>query len=271
MKLFRRHWRKFLLPVLIAAVALGVLGAVASKASAQAAQPSISVQHQQELQKRCTHNTPLTAHSHYSAQAHLLVTCTHFYRLYADWQNTGYEFGQSKRTGYSGVCAYSGCNTSGGTLFEAGVERMSDHRMFCEYSCPAAHTTALAMHYHGRHLAQRRCGGECWGYKGSLRQPGWFEAWWDNNLHIWYIRGVAKCGNGTRNKILQTGGWVTVPNTVSKAKCTSSYPDLDGAAYDIKHCSSCSVTRTWVTLPAARIQVVMHYHGVPPARGALAA
>ena len=97
--------------------------------------------------------------------------------------------------------------------------------------------------------APRACTNECIYYQGWTGQPGWFRAEWTTNGNFWFIRGVAKCGNGTRNTILQLGGWHRDGN-ISKATCTSSYPNLDGAAYDVKHCSTCSYTRTWVSIPA---------------------
>jgi hypothetical protein len=96
------------------------------------------------------------------------------------------------------------------------------------------------------HAANRIvCGNECLAYKywtGS-NPPGWFKVEWATNENIWFIRGVANCGDG-RQTVLERGGWVTTTDLFSKATCPSSLPVLIGGAYDIKHCSSCSFTRT---------------------------
>ena len=98
--------------------------------------------------------------------------------------------------------------------------------------------------------ARRTCDNGCVNYKGYTGQPGWFEAEWTQNPKHYYVRGVAKCGNGTRSTILQRGGWVTSTYLWSRATCTSSYPNLAAAAFDIKNCGTCSYVRHWVTIPA---------------------
>ena len=115
----------------------------------------------------------------------------------------------------------------------------------------AAALTALAVPAaaSGHH---RTCDNGCVNYKGYTGQPGWFEAEWTQNPKHYYVRGVAKCGNGTRSTILQRGGWVTSTYLWSRATCTSSYPNLAGTAFDIKNCGTCSYVRHWVTIPAVK-------------------
>jgi hypothetical protein len=90
----------------------------------------------------------------------------------------------------------------------------------------------------------RACTNECIFYQGFTGSPGWFQAEWVTNLNFWYIRGVANCGDG-RQTILKLGGWVTSVDKFSRASCTTSLPVLIGGAYDVKHCATCSYTRTW--------------------------
>jgi hypothetical protein len=87
------------------------------------------------------------------------------------------------------------------------------------------------------------CGNEClqWSARPS-HSPADFRAEWITNANIWYIRGVANCGDG-RQTTLVRGGWVTSIDLWSGASCPPSLPVLIGGAYDVKHCGSCSFTR----------------------------
>jgi len=116
----------------------------------------------------------------------------------------------------------------------------------------AAALTAVAVPASASDHARRACDNGCVDYKGYTGQPGWFQAKWTSNPKNYYVRGVAKCGNSTRNTILKLGGWVKPAGLWSRATCTSSDPNLVGAAFDIKNCGTCSYVRHWVTIPAVK-------------------
>lgn len=100
--------------------------------------------------------------------------------------------------------------------------------------------------------AQRSCLDlpECWYDNGNAGvQPGWNQAQWFRNDGGWFIRGGGICGNGTRNTIEETGGWVAALDTPSEMDCTSGYPNLTKAFFDTKKTAGGTITRHWVTIP----------------------
>lgn len=102
------------------------------------------------------------------------------------------------------------------------------------------------------HAAQRGCLNlpECLAITGAAGQPGWVSVQWLRNDDFWFARSVAKCNDGTRNSVLELGGWVSALDTPSETDCPNGFPNLIGAAYDWKDEETGSVfTRHWVTIP----------------------
>ena len=176
--------------------------------------------------QRCAHNTPLTVHNRVDVEAHLVTTCGHYFEVYANWQQVGYKFGVPKKTGYDNKCAHPDCSTSGGTLFEAGVKRVSDGRMFCEYSCGSAPvmTTAVVVTGtgHGAMITgdHRRCTPQySWNWHRSSH-PEYIQAKISAQcIPNWAIQTDANCstrGGGTYDV---RSGVVTNENTEARATC----------------------------------------------------